>query len=127
MPSPALLGSLAIRETGLVGESNCAGTQGSSLAAQQVAGSPALLSHGPGPTIEEKCGPCVLGEGLPPIPSRLVSRIWRGEFVDMADLLQDNLEAERRRGRDDGEPSGRSSRPCSVSWLRLSHQPTGHD
>ena len=118
MPSPVLLGSLAIRETGLVGKSNCAGAQGSSLAAQQVAGSPALLPHGPGPTMEEeKCGPCVLGEGLPPIPTRLVSQIWRGEFVDMADLLQDNLEAERRRGRDDGEPSGRSSRP---TWREMS-------
>ena len=110
IPSPALLGSLAIRETGLVGESNCAGAQGSSLAAQQVAGSLALLSHGPGPTMEEKCGPCVLGEGLHPIPTRLVSRIWKGEFVDMTDHLQDNLEAERRRRRDDGEPSGQSSR-----------------
>ena len=100
MPPPAVLGSLAIRETGLVGESNGAVAQGSSLAVQQVARSPVSLSHGPEPTMEEeKCGPCVLGEGHPLVPTRLVNRIWRGEFVDMADLLQDNLEAERRRGR----------------------------
>ena len=125
MPPPALLGSLAIRETGLGGESNSAGAQGSSLAAQQVAGSSALRSHGPDPAMEDgKCGPYVLGEGLPPLPARLVNRVWRGEFVDMADLLQDNLEAERRRGRDDGEPSGRASRPTRrevpdmLSWAQ---------
>lgn len=46
---------------------------------------------------EEKAVPFVLGEGIPPVPARLVARIWRGEFVDMADLLRDNLEVERRR------------------------------
>ena len=71
-----------------------------------------------------KCGPCVLGEGLPPVSTRLINQIWRGEFVDMADLLQDNLEAEWRRGRDDGEPSGQSSRPTRrkvpdmLSWAQ---------
>ena len=44
-----------------------------------------------------KAVPFVLGEGIPPVPARLVARIWRGEFVDMADLLWDNLEVERRR------------------------------
>ena len=111
MPPPALLGLLAIQETALVVESNCVSAQGSSLVAQHVAGSPALLFHGPGPTMEEeKCMACVLG-GLSPILTRLVSRIWREEFVDMADFLQDNLEAERRWGRNDGEPSGWSFRP----------------
>lgn len=41
--------------------------------------------------------PFVLGEGLPVIPAKLTAKIQRGEFVDMADLLKDNLEAERRR------------------------------
>ena len=29
--------------------------------------------------------PFILSEGLPPVPSRLVARILRGEFVDMAE------------------------------------------
>ena len=39
-----------------------------------------------------------LGEGLPPIPAKLVAKIQKGDYVDMAKLLQDNMEAERRRG-----------------------------
>ena len=41
--------------------------------------------------------PFVLGEGIPTVPSKLVARIWKGEYIDMADLLRDNLEADRRR------------------------------
>jgi len=40
--------------------------------------------------------PFVLSEGLPPIPHKLAARIMRGEYVDMAELLRDNLEAQRR-------------------------------
>ena len=32
-----------------------------------------------------------IGAGLPPIPPRLVARILSGEFIDMADLLPDQL------------------------------------
>ena len=39
----------------------------------------------------------MLGEGIPPVPAKVVARIWKGEYIDMADLLQDNLEADRRR------------------------------
>ena len=42
--------------------------------------------------------PFILGEGLPTVQAKLAGRIRRGEFVDMAELLQDNIEAERRRG-----------------------------
>ena len=41
--------------------------------------------------------PFILGESLPVVPAKLVKKILRGDFVDMADLLEDNLEAERRR------------------------------
>ena len=41
--------------------------------------------------------PFIVGEGLPVVPAKLATKIQRGEFVDMADLLKDNLEAERRR------------------------------
>ena len=49
--------------------------------------------------------PFVLSEGLPPVPSRLVARILRGEFVDMAELLRDNLEAHRRAVSSQSTPS----------------------
>ena len=38
----------------------------------------------------------VLSEGLAPVPAKLMGRILRGNFVDMAELLRDNLEAQRR-------------------------------
>ena len=38
-----------------------------------------------------------LSEALPVIPPKIFKRIWKGEFVDMAELLKDNMEAERRR------------------------------
>ena len=41
--------------------------------------------------------PFTLGEGLPPVPAKLASKIRRGEYVDMAELLRDNMELERRR------------------------------
>ena len=40
--------------------------------------------------------PFILSEGLAPVPTKLVARIHRDEFVDMADLLLDNLEARRQ-------------------------------
>ena len=40
--------------------------------------------------------PFLLGEGLPPIPAKLVQK---GDFVDMAELLQDNIESDRRRSK----------------------------
>ena len=41
-------------------------------------------------------GAFVLGEGLPPVPAKLVAKILKGEFIDMAELLRDNIEAERQ-------------------------------
>ena len=51
--------------------------------------------------------PFILSEGLPPVPYKLTARILRGEFVDMAELLRDNLEAQRQ----------------SHSWLHPHQQP----
>ena len=39
-----------------------------------------------------------LSEGLPPVPVKLLGKICKGEFVDMAEMLRDNIEAERHRG-----------------------------
>lgn len=39
-----------------------------------------------------------LAKGSPlPVPAKLVSKIRRGEYVDMSELLRDNMELERRR------------------------------
>ena len=40
--------------------------------------------------------PFVLSERLPSVPHKLAARILRGELVDMAELLRDNLEMQRR-------------------------------
>ena len=46
--------------------------------------------------------PFLLGEGLPPIPVKLVAKIQKGDFVDMAELLWDNIEADRRYSKEGG-------------------------
>ena len=42
-------------------------------------------------TSEVKTEPFTLGEGLPVLPAKVVARILRGEYVEMAELLQDNI------------------------------------
>ena len=36
----------------------------------------------------------ILSEALPPVPAKLVKRIQKAEYVDIAELLKDNMEAE---------------------------------
>ena len=82
--------------------------------------------------------PFILSEGLAPVPAKLVSRILKDEFVDMADLLRDNLEARRRGDLPEATSSStepkRSRRevPDLLSWVQCfgtyvaivtSHQP----
>ena len=67
--------------------------------------------------------PFIISEALPVIPAKLVKKVERGEFVDMADFLKDNIEAERRRltGGMNESPLARSSRrevPDLLSWLQ---------
>ena len=67
--------------------------------------------------------PFTLGEGLPPVPSKLVAKIHKGDFVDMAELLRDNIEAERRRSQasNPDTPSsvpGRREVPDLFSWVQ---------
>ena len=69
--------------------------------------------------------PFILSEGLPPTPHKL-ARIWRGEFVDMAELLRDNLEVQRRASsqplsQSSSSSSSQSSRreiPDLLSWVQ---------
>ena len=51
----------------------------------------------------EEFAPFVMSESLPVVPSKLVKRIVKGDYVDMAKLLKDNLELERRRCLSEGE------------------------
>lgn len=67
----------------------------------------------------------VLSEGLAPVPAKLVAKILRGDFVDMAELLRDNLEADRRGSLcDTSEPSAvtpkhpRREVPDLLSWVQ---------
>ena len=68
----------------------------------------------------------ILSEALPVIPAKLVRRILRAEYVDMAELLKDNIEAERRRAQlaNGGTPiqvAGRQTRrevPDVLSWAQ---------
>ena len=75
---------------------------------------------------EEPQKPFLLSEGLPPVPAKLVTRIQKGEFIDMAELLQDNLEAQRRgalqeSGSASASPSQSRPRreiPDLLSWVQ---------
>ena len=70
----------------------------------------------------EATPPFILGEALPVVPAKLVKRIRRGEYVDMAELLKDNIEAERRRlasVEEGGSSRGvRREVPNLWSWLQ---------
>ena len=41
--------------------------------------------------VESAAEPFLLSEGLPPVPAKLVAKIRKEDFVDMADLLRDNI------------------------------------
>ncbi len=49
---------------------------------------------------ESPAGKFQLGETLPVVPARIVRRILKGDFVDMAELSEENLEVELRRSLD---------------------------
>lgn len=71
-----------------------------------------------------KAEPFLLSEGLPPVPAKLVAKIQSGEFIDMAELLQDNIEATRRRGESDPPHCSSETKrprreiPDFLSWLQ---------
>ena len=65
--------------------------------------------------------PFILSEGLPPVPHKLVKKIQKGDYVDMAELLRDNMELGRRQSLEAGLGGGaRPSRrevPDLLSWI----------
>ena len=59
---------------------------------------------------------------MPPVPAKLVAKIQKGDYVDMAELLRNNMEYERRQTTSDSleSKSGRASRrkvPDLLSWI----------
>ena len=70
-------------------------------------------------------GPFVLNEALPVVPAKLVKKILKGEFIDMCELLKDNIEVARRRSLNESKLSSdpllkASMRevPDLLSWLQ---------
>ena len=65
-----------------------------------------------------------LGPTLPVVPARIVRRVLRGDYVDMVELTEDNLELELRHSTDgEDEKSIPLSRlkpvPDALTWARL--------
>lgn len=94
-------------------------------ASEQPCGEPTSAPAGVEPKEKESAGqPLNIGEGLSPVPAKLVAKILRGEFVDMAELLRDNIEMDRRRGHtEDGQGGPKSPRqrrevPYLLSWIQ---------
>ena len=56
----------------------------------------------------EDTPPFILEEALPVLPVKLVKRIQKGEYIDMVELLKDNIEARLA-----SVEEGRSSREVS--------------
>jgi len=65
--------------------------------------------------LSEEVFPFVLSEALPVVPGKLVQRIQKGEYIEMAELLKDNVEAERRRVA--AGDSGQAGRTCRSRTL----------
>ena len=138
LPDREELAALGLREVAMEGTEQEAGGEASALlagataegeAARPIAGTkekePAAVKgsgkeKGETPPAE----PFLLSEGLPPVPAKLVAKIQRGEYVDMTELLRDNMEATRRRLDTDAPhcssdtKKNRREIPDFLSWLQ---------
>ena len=76
-----------------------------------------------GKEVKPPSHPFIISSTLPVVPVKLVKKIWSGEYVDMAELLRDNMEVERRQHATEGEggsgagTSNRREIPDLLSWL----------
>ena len=93
--------------------------------AKEVQASTALQEAGEKePKGKAEAQPFIPSVCLPPVPSKLVAKIIKGDFVDMAELLRDNIEAERQRAMGDISSCPNASRPQRrkvpdfMSWLQ---------
>ena len=133
MPGPEQLASLGLREVtgepgaGDVSLTNAVVTDESSetvATGQEVQRRAARQSKSVAGKSEPPPEPFFLSEGLPPIPAKLVAKIQRGDFVDMADLLRDNIEAARRQYEEEAPRCSNELRkprrevPDFLSWVQ---------
>ena len=123
MPPPTVVESLdlPVVEGGGTESGSCSQTTTVSVEGSVVDPPPVPVIREPSDSLPQ---PFVLSEGLAPIPAKLVARILRGDFVDMAELLRDNLEAVRRRAPYDGAAESlqpkksRREVPDLLSWVQ---------
>ena len=98
----------------------------SSTSSKEVPMKPAQAGSGKDPKEKDLAVPFLFNDSFPPIPAKLVEKIQVGEFVDMAELLRDNIELERRKGQ--GESGANSKLPCRevpdvLSWCGCRQAP----
>ena len=66
--------------------------------------------------------PFVFSQGFPPVPAKLIAKIHRLEYKDMAELLRDNVEADWRRGVQEEtsnvSKAPRRDIPDILSWIQ---------
>ena len=135
MPSPADVAALALP---VAGDQQLAGVTGAAgvvaMESGGTGGAAVGTTGGSGQTSrpstvatssEEPTQPFILSEGLAPVPVKLVTKILKGDFVDMAELLRDNLEAQHRGNLQDASAidlsqSKRARReiPDLLSWVQ---------
>ena len=138
LPDREELAALGLREIAMEGTEQEAGGEASALlagataegeAARPIVGTkekePAAVKGSgkeKGETLPAE--PFLLSKGLPPVPAKLVAKIQRGEYVDMTELLRDNIEATRRRLDTDAPhcssdtEKNRREIPDFLSWLQ---------
>ena len=90
MPDKRTIDSLRLSVIGGDGSDRSGSSTGLSVGVGQSARVGERLESGE----EETEQPFDLSDGLPTIPTRLVKKIFQGEFGDMSKFLKDNLEAE---------------------------------
>ena len=135
LPTPDRLAALGLKEVAM----EVGGGPGTVVALVGGGGAESATSHGSsvavtapvggkgkgkeGEKVESAAEPFLLSEGLPPVPAKLVAKIRKGKFVDMADLLRDNIEASRRQAESEQPRCGgegkkaRREIPDFLSWL----------
>ena len=86
---------------------------GSSLSPMQPTGSRAARMIGAGRTEPGDTAAFILSEALPVVPAKLVTKIRSGEYIDMAELLKDNIEL-----REGQLPKGKGAAPHSPLTAR---------
>lgn len=129
MPGPSLLGSLDLSVFNTEGappvekQSETVVDPPPSTSTPLPGGDVGMKLPGSGKGSQVSDPPFVVGEGLAPVPAKLVTKILRGEYVDMSELLRDNIEAERRQmGLQNGQPpylaQGRREVPDILSWVQ---------